>query len=166
MKQQPEVITANILRRLYDIESGQESGREGPITEERKAEPERFVKTRANMIQTDTKPQAKSHQQKMVGLQAIGSVVIQSSPQGLSAQVVPPWWLAGLMFAWSVQLNRSYSGWKLQLRSFTVRPWHHPVFKAARTNDVASLQEMFSNKTASPLDVAEDGNTILHVSSG
>ena len=153
------MIAANILRRLNKAD-------EAPTLEQAKAEQrgntEDFANETRDIIKKAQPRQIKRHQ-RLVGLSTLGSIAVQTTSQGVSAQAHPPWWLAGVMYAWSLQLNRSYTGWKMNFRYFPVRPWSHPVFKAAKRDDVASLRDMFASGEASPYDVSNSGNTLLHV---
>ncbi|KAK8093435.1 hypothetical protein PG997_000120 [Apiospora hydei] len=73
-----------------------------------------------------------------------------------------PAWLLGVRKTWELCAQRSYGGWKINLRVYTVRPFLSPVFNAARVGDIGTLQRLFGTGEASPFDRDEGGYTLAH----
>lgn len=70
------------------------------------------------------------------------------------------------MYARSIHVQHSYSGWKIRLRSYSIRLFEETrAFSAAMLGDVSALQKLFGSGEASPYDRSETGRTLLHVSS-
>ena len=75
-----------------------------------------------------------------------------------------PGWVFGERRAWDICARRSYSGWKVNLRVYSLRNRFDPVFRAARHGDVKTLQRLFDDGKASPFDRDLMGQTLAHVS--
>jgi hypothetical protein len=73
-----------------------------------------------------------------------------------------PSWLANRM--WNIQAVKASYGWDISLRAYNVVHRESPVLKYARDNNVRGLQELFSERIASPFDCDDDGWTPLAVS--
>ena len=65
--------------------------------------------------------------------------------------------------AWSLQILRASSGWTFKPRTYNMVSNKSLIFDYARQGDVNSLQELFSNRKASPFDCSDYGWTALHV---
>ena len=74
-----------------------------------------------------------------------------------------PSWLTSRL--WSMRAVKAPSGWMFCPRMRIVIPGDSPVFKYARENNIQGLQELFSQRLASPFDCDESGTTALVVSS-
>ncbi|TGO12483.1 hypothetical protein BTUL_0088g00610 [Botrytis tulipae] len=59
--------------------------------------------------------------------------------------------------------QQSKSGWMFTLRTYNVVDFDAPIMNMARFGDVTGMQQLFQTRQASPFDVAEDGETLLHV---
>ncbi|TGO30219.1 hypothetical protein BPAE_0007g01000 [Botrytis paeoniae] len=59
--------------------------------------------------------------------------------------------------------QQSKSGWTFTMRTYNVIHYNAPVMTLARNGDVAGMQQLFQTRQASPFDVNEYGETILHV---
>ncbi|KAK7949323.1 uncharacterized protein PG986_010209 [Apiospora aurea] len=75
-----------------------------------------------------------------------------------------PAWLLDARKAWEICAQRSFGGWNINLRIYTMRPGSTLVFKAALEGDVGTLQKMFDIGEASPFDTDEHGFTLAHYS--
>lgn len=73
-----------------------------------------------------------------------------------------PSWLANRM--WNIQAVKASYGWDTRLRAYNVVPCESPVLVYARENNVRGLQELFSERSASPFDCDDDRWTPLAVS--
>ncbi len=73
-----------------------------------------------------------------------------------------PSWLANQM--WNIQAVKASYGWDIRLRAYNVVPLESAVFEYARDNNVRGLQELFSERAASPFDCNDEGLTLLAVS--
>lgn len=72
-----------------------------------------------------------------------------------------PTWLVNR--AWRIQATKACFGWTFSPRTYNVIPPTSPVFRYVRNDDVRGLQDLFSNRLASPSDCDERGETLLHV---
>ncbi|XDG07273.1 hypothetical protein ABKA04_006888 [Annulohypoxylon sp. FPYF3050] len=93
---------------------------------------------------------------------AFGSVGFVSTPQGFTVNTQPPGWLTNVLSAWSINIAKSYSGWKVHLRSYSIRPQRSLIFRLSQQDNVHKLQAMFDSGEASPFDRDPYGATILH----
>ncbi|KAI0891720.1 hypothetical protein F4806DRAFT_500705 [Annulohypoxylon nitens] len=91
-----------------------------------------------------------------------GSVGFVSTSQGFTINTQPPRWLTNVLSAWSLNIAKSYSGWKFHLRNYSIRPPNSLVFRGIKEDNVHKLQEMFDSGEASPFDRDPYGATILH----
>lgn len=73
-----------------------------------------------------------------------------------------PSWLANRM--WNIQAVKASYGWDIGLRAYNVIHRESPVLKYASNNNVRGLQELFSERIASPFDCDDEGWTPLAVS--
>ncbi|KAI1205285.1 uncharacterized protein F4807DRAFT_443459 [Annulohypoxylon truncatum] len=94
---------------------------------------------------------------------AFGYVDFTSTQGGFVVDTRPPWWLSGMLRAWSFNVAKSYSSWKFHIRSYSIRPEESLIFDAAGRDDVQALQAMFDSGEASPFDRRPDGIGILRV---
>ncbi|KAI0890754.1 uncharacterized protein GGS22DRAFT_151742 [Annulohypoxylon maeteangense] len=92
-----------------------------------------------------------------------GVVDIASTSDGVAVDIQPPWWLTGILDAWSFNIVKSYSGWKFHLQSYPIRPNESLIFDVVRWDDTEKLQAMFRTGDASPFDRNEIGSSILHI---
>jgi hypothetical protein len=77
----------------------------------------------------------------------------------------PPLWLAGWMFAWDLNIRRSYAGWDANLRIYSVRPRGLECFQAVQRGDIPQLKKLLETREVMPYDRDDLGWTLLHVSS-
>ena len=76
-------------------------------------------------------------------------------------QIRPPSWITQM--AWDILAWKSYTGFKLYFRQFSIVPRDALVFRRARTGDIDGVLDLFNKKLASPFDTDEYGETLLHV---
>lgn len=77
----------------------------------------------------------------------------------------PPLWLAGWMFAWDLNVRRSYAGWDVNLRIYSIRPRGLECFQAVQRGDITQLKKLLITREMTPFDRDDLGRTLLHVSS-
>lgn len=93
-----------------------------------------------------------------------GPLTVRSTTGAYGAVFRPPWWLAGLLYAWELHFANSYGDWKTLLRTYSIRPMQSKIFIAAFRGDVGALRKAFALGEASPYDRAEHtGMTMFHV---
>ena len=72
----------------------------------------------------------------------------------------PPWLINRI---WRIQALRAVSGWKYSPRSYNIVPNTSIVFKYLENHNISGIQELFSQRQASPFDCDESGRSLLHV---
>ncbi|KAK8878802.1 ankyrin repeat-containing protein [Apiospora arundinis] len=93
---------------------------------------------------------------------SLGALSIHTDPNDFYLEFKPPLWLAGLASSFSLYMSKYRSEWDVQFRLYSERPNADPVFCTAHDGDIAGLQSMFDQRTASPFDRDEGGWTLLH----
>jgi len=73
---------------------------------------------------------------------------------------MPKWLVSRHYQFW---MKRTFNGWDYHMRSTPIVPSDSPVFKVCLEGDLASLQQLFQRKEASPFDMNASGLTPLHV---
>ena len=70
-------------------------------------------------------------------------------------------------WAWDIEVSRSHSGWRVNLRTYNLIPHHSPAHEAIIEGNVQRLQELLGKGLASPFDVVVEnkyrGAFLLHV---
>ncbi|KAK8135099.1 hypothetical protein PG984_007111 [Apiospora sp. TS-2023a] len=82
--------------------------------------------------------------------------------KGWATSVQMPRWFSSARRAWEIYAERSYTGWKINLRVYCVRSRFSSVFNAAQRGDVKRLQTLFDSGEASPFDRDVWGCTLVH----
>jgi hypothetical protein len=120
--------------------------------------------------QSSTRPPDKNFQKREVSQillpspSMFGRLMLQFAPHISAVDVQPPSWLASFMYACALRVVSCYSGWKIHLRSYSIRHSSEPVFRAALSNNVRLLRTLFDSGLASPFDCCEEGFNLLYVS--
>ncbi|KAK7978784.1 hypothetical protein PG988_006274 [Apiospora saccharicola] len=84
------------------------------------------------------------------------------SSQGWATSFHVPRWFSSARKAWEICAERSYAGWKFNLRVYCVRSNCPTVFRAAQNGDVKTLQRLFDSGQASLYDRDPWGRTLVH----
>ncbi|KAH8887900.1 hypothetical protein GQ53DRAFT_272027 [Thozetella sp. PMI_491] len=95
-------------------------------------------------------------------LSVFGQVTWQTTTQDFALDFQPPTWLTAVVYARALSIAKAYSGWKISLRSYSVRPYHSEVFVATELDNVERLQALFSSGDASPFDCSTFGDNLLY----
>lgn len=72
----------------------------------------------------------------------------------------PPWLINRV---WRIQALRAVSGWTFSPRSYNIIPNTSIVFEYLENHNISGIQELFSQRQASPFDCDEHGLSLLHV---
>ncbi|RYP46480.1 hypothetical protein DL768_007313 [Monosporascus sp. mg162] len=108
------------------------------------------------------KPSREKWRQQATKLSPFGRFVASSSEGGYSLALQAPWWLS--QQSWEFQSYKANSGWRINLRTYSARPWDSEVFEVARNGVPHELQRMFDMGLASPFDYESTrGGTLLHL---
>ncbi|KAI1461783.1 hypothetical protein F4805DRAFT_413339 [Annulohypoxylon moriforme] len=156
VKLQPDIIACKVTSQLETIQRPNSLITDDKETEHRNnsAHPKSFGAEAACCSRRELRAWKKPS--------IFGRVNISSTPDGFIIHTQPPWWLTGMLSAWSLNIAKSYSGWKFHLRNYPIRSAYSMVFDVVQRDDVKELQAMFDAGEASPFDRTEIGSSILH----
>ena len=87
----------------------------------------------------------------------------QGAETKMSVAYVFPLWLVALIIIAKIEHSQR-RGPQMLIRCLRVRPKSSQPFQAAYQNQWSQLKMLIMNEKASPLDVQEEGNSLLHVS--
>lgn len=92
----------------------------------------------------------------------IGSISVStaSDNNSVTATILPPRWLSGL--TWGFTVSRSLQ--QFNMRYYNIRSNDSSIFMCVKSKDLAGMLGLFQNRHASPFDRDEDGLSLLHVS--
>ncbi|KAI8629468.1 hypothetical protein F5Y19DRAFT_83329 [Xylariaceae sp. FL1651] len=163
LKLQPEIIAHKVVSQLEQGRCSLVPNLDEFNCSERDTEPQReLISVKRENPTSLLRQRSNEIMMKWKKPSAYGRLDVKTTQEGYQAQYQPPWWLAGVMRAHSLQVSRSYTGFKMYLRSYCIRPINAPPFKAVIDDNVPALQAMFDSREASPFDRTDNGWTILH----
>ncbi len=83
--------------------------------------------------------------------------------QVIDAKIRFPPWISNRV--WDCRGQESLSGWRLNLQTYRILAFEHPLFRYARSGDVGGIQDLLSRRQISVTDrQIWTGSTALHVS--
>jgi hypothetical protein len=74
-----------------------------------------------------------------------------------------PSWLKITNHALEVRAQRTPFGWKFTFEMYNIVEDFAPIMEYSQAGDITAIQEMFTNRKASPNDRTWDGETVLGV---
>lgn len=160
MQMLPDIIVARLSNLVTPPETTAESSNETP-RHKQKADTEGFA---SNNLVTKHYRYWSSSPSWLIFL--LGAFEYRSKcstrRQIIEAKFQVPTWISNRV--WDCRARETLSGWRLNLQTYRVLAFEHPLFRCARSGDVTGIQDLLSRREISVTDrQIWTGSTALHV---